>query len=65
MAHQQWQPPAVIDVRVAQDDAIEPTRIERQLGVERMALGPMTLEQSGVEQKAAPAASSRCIEPVT
>ena len=64
--HQQRQPAGVIDVRVAQDHGIESTGIDRQVGVEGVGFGAAALEQAGIEQDTlAPAASSRCIEPVT
>ena len=66
VAHQQRQPPGVVDVGVAQHDAVEPARVERQPRVQLVGLrraGPGTARRRA--GTAPPAASSRCIEPVT
>ena len=47
---QEREPPAVIDVGMAQDHGIDPAGVERELRVQTVALGPVTLEQAPVEQ---------------
>ena len=52
VAHQQRQPPRVVDVGMAQHHAVDPPGIERQLRVQLVGRGALALEQPGVEQKA-------------
>ena len=51
VAHQQREPARVVDVGVAQHDAVEAPGIEGEPGVELPRLRPVPLEQPGVEQE--------------
>ena len=54
LVDQERQPPAVIDVGVAQDHGVEAPGIEGELGVELAGLRAAALEEPGVEQHPGP-----------